>query len=271
VELALLGKLDEIISYFQQAIEMNRKLYPNGHPSIASILGNVATLRYRQGMYAQAEPAMRDAIAEGIRVLGAEYPDIGYDKNSLANILIHLGKLDEAAMLLEEASVEIHKQFGDKHPNAASVISSRAVLAAARGDHAQAVQLEREAIAMDEALLPPTNNKITSMRLVLGENLFALGKYEEARAELAIALTNARTAKTPLPIVIAHAQAAAALVEDALGQNTTASQLREEAASSLSRLPPGPNGERDEVHRLLSMSPPVRSPSATGSANANSR
>ena len=56
---------------------------------------------------------------------------------------------------------------------------------------------------------------------------------------------------TAIPAMYAHAQAGAAMAEAALGQADAADKLRSDAKASLAQMPPGPNGEREEVLRLL--------------------
>jgi serine/threonine-protein kinase len=251
VELISEGKLDEGVDSVQKSIALDREIYPAGHPETADSYVNVAMVRLRQGRYAEAETAMRAGIAEEVRVRGADYPDIGYDQNSLARILIAEGKLDEAQVLLDAALADSRKRHGDKHVYAASALIGQAMLNAARRDHAQASVRAREAVQMYEQLLPVDHNKTTAARLVLGENLDALDRHAEAQAVFAQAVAYARGTSSAVPVLLAHALADLARADDALGQSADAGKLRREAETQLTRVPAGPNAERDEVMRLL--------------------
>jgi serine/threonine-protein kinase len=251
VELALGGKLEEAIPFFDRSIDVLKKLYPEGHPAIAAGLTNVAMLHFRQGDFAQAEPAMRAGMAEGVRVRGERYPDYGYDENSLAGILLAEHKLDEAQSLLDDALADLRKRHGDKHVDVASVLVNQARLSSARGDHALALTRAREGTEMFAGLLPANHNRLTAARLVLGEQLYALAQYDEARTVFAAALANARASKSPVPVLIAHAAADAARVEAAAGQKGAAEQFRAQANAALEQVAPGPNAEREQVKQLL--------------------
>jgi len=252
VELISEGKLDEGIDNVQKSIALDRQIYPEGHPETADSYVNVAMVRLRQGRYAEAEVAMRSGMEEEVRVRGPDYPDIGYDQNSLARILIPEGRFDEAQALLDAALADSRKRHGEKHVYTASALIGQALLLAGRGDHAGAAAHAREAVAMYEELLPADHNKTTAARLVLGENLFALGEYAQAQAIFAVAADHARGTSAPVPVLVAHAFADLSRAEAALGHDAQSQQARQQASVALAQVPPGSNAERDQVQKLLS-------------------
>jgi serine/threonine protein kinase len=254
-ELVVEDKLEEATNYYQQSIALDRRIYPSGHPGIAVSLTNMAMARFFQGMYVDAEATIREAIAEEIRLRGTDYPYSDLDKDCLARILIRLGKLDEAQTLLDEALADSRKRHGEKPIVAAGLLTDQALLFAARGDHVQAVTRAREAIAIYEQLLPASHFRTTRARLILGENLYALGQYEQAQTIFSSALANARTSASPIPIALADALADLARADDALGHPDDARRLRQEAQAQITQIPPGRNAERDEVKRLLAEKP----------------
>jgi len=258
VELISEGMLDEGVDNVQKSIALDRQIYPAGHPETADSYVNVAMVRLRQGRYAEAETAMRAGLAEEIRARGEDYPDIGYDQNSLARILIAEGNLDEAQTLLDAALADSRKRHGERHVYAASALISQSMLYAARSDYAQASVAARDAVAMYEQLLPANHNKTTAARLALGENLFALARYAEAQAIFTQAVAYARGASSAVPVLLAHALADLALADDALGRSGEAADLRREADDQLTRVPAGPNAERDEVAHLLTATGSLR-------------
>jgi tetratricopeptide (TPR) repeat protein len=220
-------------------------------------------VRLRQGRYAEAETAMRAGMDEEVRARGPDYPDIGYDQNSLARILIAENKLDEAQTLLDAALADSRKRHGEKHVYAASALIGQALLYAARHDHEKASARAGAAVEMYEQLLPANHNKTTAARLLLGENIYALGQHAEAQVIFTQAVTYARGGSSPVPVLLAHALADLARADDALGQSDEARKLRYEAESQLALVPPGPNAEREEVARLLASTAEERPRSAS--------
>jgi serine/threonine-protein kinase len=255
--LVLEGKLDEGADFYQQSIALDRRIFPDGGLNLPVSLANIARVRFDQGLYADAEATMREAIVDKIRLLGSDYSDNNddYDKASLARILIPLGKLDEAQTLLDEALADGRKRHNGKQIDVAFALIVEAQLLAVRGDHAQAADRAREAVALYAERMPANYSKATAARLTLGENLQALGQYAQARTIFAAALAYARSTDPPVLSIVARALADLARTDEALGRPEEARPLRTEARLLIADMPPGRNVERDEVKRLLAEAP----------------
>jgi len=253
VALVLQGKLDEGADCYRRAMAMDRGLFPDGDLNGATTLANIARVLFDQGLNAEAEAAMREAIAQKTRLLGADYADNGddYDEVNLARMLIPLGKLDEAQLWLDAVFADGDRRHRGKHPDVAFALFVEAQLLATRGEHAQAVARAGEAVALYDALMPPGYAKATTARLQLGEELQALGRHAEAQSVFGTALTQARIAVPPVPSVLAHALADLAGADAALGDAAQADVLRRQARAVIADMPAGRNAERDAIDRLL--------------------
>jgi serine/threonine-protein kinase len=253
VVLVLQGKLDEGADCYRRALAMDRALFPGGDLNGATTLANIARVRLDQGLYVEAEAAMREAIAQKTRLLGVDYADNGddYDEVNLARMLIPLGKLDEAQLWLDAVLADGDRRHGGRHTDVAFALFVEAQLLGTRGDHAQAVARAREAVALYDALMPAGYAKTTAARLRLGEELQALGHHAEAQSVFGAALAQARAAVPPVPVVLAHALADVAGADAALGDTAQADTLRRQARAAIAGMPSGRNVERDAVDRLL--------------------
>lgn len=251
--LALEGKLDEAAGLYANAIAVDRDLGAAGEISAATSTGNLARIRFEQGAYADAEAGMRDAIASKRQLLGADYVDNGgaYDATSLAQILVALGRYEEAQVLIDQALDETRRRHQTAHPDTAFALMVQAELAAAGGDHAAAAASASDAVFMYAALANALSSKPIRARLVLGENLHALGRDEEARASIETALAAARSTSPPDQALVAHAAADLERVDVALGDAASAAPARAEAEAALGSLPDGANVERKRAISLL--------------------
>jgi tetratricopeptide (TPR) repeat protein len=128
--------------------------------------------------YLRAEPALRATWDE----LG-EVGERGYRSTVggyLGQVLARLGRLAEAADLLDEA---LSISTPDDWVTVASVLSGHALVASARGEHGEAVRLARESVDLVDAHEYLTMQQ--DYRLLLAEVLVAAGRVREAVEALA--------------------------------------------------------------------------------------
>ena len=251
--LAVQGKLEEGVEAYRQAVALDRRIFPAGGLNGATSLTNVAKVRLEQGLYAVAEATMREAIAMKERLLGADYVDNNgdYDRSGLAQILVASGKLGEAQKLLDDVEAHAPDHHGSGGTERAFTRLVEAQLFVARGDHAHAVERAREAVAIYDTSMPAGYARTTVARLILGENLHALGRDTDAQAVFTEALRAARATQPPVASVVVRAMANMAASDAALGDAGQARELRVQAEALMAEVPSGRNIARDDVRRLL--------------------
>ena len=248
------GKFEQAHAFYVKAIGIDRALGPAADSSEAVSLANLARLRFRQGIYAEAEAGLRDAIERKQRTLGADYGDNGrsYDRASLAEILIARGHLDEARVIAAEALAEARRRHSEVHPDVAFALTVQAELMAANGMRERAVVLAGSAAAMYAALADQSSERAIRARLLYGEILQALGRNSAARPQLQSALAAADTMAPATPALVAHVEGELARVDASLGDRVAAARMSEQAQASLADVEAGPNAERDAVrHRAI--------------------
>ena len=247
------GKFEQAHALYLKAIGVNRALAPAADLSEAVIRANLARLRFRQGVYAEAEAGLRDAIELQQRLLGADYEDNGrsYDRACLAEVLIARGHLDEAGVIAANALAEARRHYSDAHPDVAFALTVQAEVMAANGAHERAVVLAGDAVAMYAALADQASEKAIRARLLFGEILQTLGRNSAARPQLQSALAAAETMAPATPALVAHIEADLARVEASLGDRAAAARMREQAQAALADVEAGPNAERNAVLHLL--------------------
>jgi serine/threonine-protein kinase len=218
-----------------KAIGVDRTLAPAADLSEAVSLANLARLRFRQGVYAEAEAGLRDAIELQQRMLGTDYEDNGrsYDRACLAEVLIARGHLDEAGVIAADALAEARRRHSEAHPDVAFALTVQAELMAANGTRERAVVLAGGAVAMYAALADQGSEKAIRARLLFGEILQTLGRNSAARPQLQSALAAADTIAPTTPALVAHVEADLARVDASLGDRAAAARMREQAQASL--------------------------------------
>jgi serine/threonine-protein kinase len=245
------GKFKQAHAFYLKAIGVDQVLAPAADLSEAVSLANLARLRFRQGVYAEAEARLRYAIELQQRMLGADYEDNGrsYDRACLAEVLIARGHLDEAGVMAAEALAEARRRHSEAHPDVAFALTVQAELMAANGARERAVVLAGRAVAMYAALSDQGSEKAIRARLLFAEILQTIGRNGAARPQLQSALAAADTMASPA--LVAHVEADLARVNASLGDRAAAARMREQAQASLADVQAGPNAERNAVLHLL--------------------
>ncbi|MDR3446384.1 MULTISPECIES: serine/threonine-protein kinase [unclassified Dyella] len=247
------GKLDEALAFYTKSIAVDQALKPASVPTEAISISNIAKLRFRQGAYAEAEAGMRDAIARRQRLLGVDYIDNGrgYDRTYLAEMLIACGRFDEARAEADGALAEARHRYRDAHPDTAFALTAKAELLAATGDYEHAVAFGAQAVEIYTALDDERSEKAIRARIVYADALQELGRDREAAVQLDDALSAAHSNVPNTSVLVARIEADLAHVDAALGDKTSAENLRADARVMLANAEAGPNTDRETATHLL--------------------
>ena len=81
------GKYDEAEPLYHEALAIDRKVLPDGHPDIATDLNNLALLLKAQGKYSEAEPLCRESLGIRKTVWPSGHPSTTAALSNLAELL----------------------------------------------------------------------------------------------------------------------------------------------------------------------------------------
>ena len=70
--------------YYEQALEINRKVLGEEHPDMARSLNNLAKLYFYEGNLQEAEDFMNRAVMIFEKILGSQHPDTESVRKNLA-------------------------------------------------------------------------------------------------------------------------------------------------------------------------------------------
>jgi CHAT domain-containing protein/Tfp pilus assembly protein PilF len=236
-----LGQWKEAETLYRQALDLRKQVLGERHPHYATNLNNLAVLYYSQGEYTQAERLFRQVLMLRKQVLGERHPDYATSLNNLAGLYRDQGEYARAEPLQRQA-LEILKQLlGERHPNYAASLNNLAFLYQAQGEYARAEPLFRQARDIHKQALGerhPTYalglNNLAFLYQGQGEYGQAEPLYRQAIAAMrqrpdgpSIDLGHLTAADLrPLPDTVKWLGNYGALLEQRLGRQPTAAQLR---------------------------------------------
>ncbi|WXA91599.1 serine/threonine-protein kinase [Pendulispora brunnea] len=118
--------------------------------------------------------------------LGRSHHRYGEALDGLASALAAKGRNRDALEAQEKACAMVEKEFGSPHPEFARCLVHLAGLHGDLGDEARSVEIQQRALVMF-AQVPGHPNHLAMSHRNLADSFIMLGRFDEARAELAAA------------------------------------------------------------------------------------
>jgi eukaryotic-like serine/threonine-protein kinase len=180
--LAATGRLDEALVLHEQAIAAFTASLGSDHTMTALARGNLAALQVRAGALTAARAQFSSAITTLAGRLGPEHAELATLHHGLGIVLAGLGEPAAGALELRQALAARRTSLPPEHPHLVSTLVSLARAEHQRGDAAAAVELSREALALDAAHRGGDAELLARRELALAEQLADVATAE-ARAE----------------------------------------------------------------------------------------
>ena len=176
------GRLDEADSLTRAALEIDRRLHGDGHPTIADGLINLAAAEVQRGRYVEAEPYFRDAVGIFEGYHGPDHPETASALRMLGNDLIFQDRLADAEPLLERALAIQERALSPEHPRLANTLSDLAYVRLQAGEYDEAVGLYRRIVGIYETSNGPDHYFVAIGLSNLANALSEGGRLEAAQA-----------------------------------------------------------------------------------------
>jgi tetratricopeptide (TPR) repeat protein len=152
------------------------------------LMNQLGLLFLGKGLYSQAEPWLRRALAIGEVAFGPAHTEVATYLNNLAQLLKDTTRLEEAEPLMRRALVIGEAFFGNEHPNVARHLNNLALLLKDTTRLEEAEPLMRRALAIDETSFGNEHPKVAIRLNNLALLLMATNRLEEAESLMRRAL-----------------------------------------------------------------------------------
>ena len=182
-------RTQEAIPAFREALAIRRRLLDARNPLVTSVQTDLALSLTDAGGNAEAEVILRSVADSQREVLGDRHPQYGDTLNTLAIVLMTLGKLDESDQLLQQA-LTIAQSLKDDD-SAAVVYNNFATLRHLQDDDEAGLDFARKALAVwtRDGAAPP----MTAQQKIAAFDYFR-GDYAQAESEFRLLLDRRRKA-----------------------------------------------------------------------------
>ena len=240
------GHLPEADRLNRRALEVDRRLHGELHPSVAHDLLNLAAAAETRGEYAEAERMEREALAIFERWYGADHPETASAMMILARALVLQQQLEPASGFLYRARDVFTRAYTEPHRRVGLIHNEIGVLASRRGRYDEAILAFTRALDVYRQVYRDGKSQYISVGLAnLGGAHYDKGDYPAAEKYLtdAVALSSEVLTRDHTNTAIAQVKLARVLVR--LQRYGDALLLLDEACVTFEKhLPPSAN----EVH-----------------------
>jgi tetratricopeptide (TPR) repeat protein len=164
----------------REALALNKKLFGNEHPEVASWLNWLGGALFMQGRRAEAEPMLREALAMQRKLLGNEHLYVADSLNTLA-LLLWQGqhKRAEAELMFREALAMCRKLLGNEDPYMAYPLFNLGQLLRGQGRLTEAEAMSREALALNRKFFGNERRAVAGSVWGLAHILCRQKKFDE--------------------------------------------------------------------------------------------
>jgi tetratricopeptide (TPR) repeat protein len=185
--LGMQGRYAEAELHLRRALDIRERALGRDHLLVGEILNNLGlVLSNQEGpeKRAEAEAIFTRALGVIEASVGPGHPSLAYPLNSLGVLYLEEERCADAVPLLERA-LEINRRTLDReHKALAYPVLNIAACNATLERHAEAVKGYREGLALLTRVTGENHGNVARIHRDLGEELVALGRYEDAADEL---------------------------------------------------------------------------------------
>jgi tetratricopeptide (TPR) repeat protein len=195
-----LGRHADAEPLYREALEINRRVFPAGHPNIAVNLNNLALVLLAQRRPADAEPLFLEALDLYRRPARPDHTQIASVLHNLSSLYLGQGKVTDAERVLHEALDIRLRALPPGHPDIARSQFALATLLSKQSRFVEAETFERQALdirkqALHDGPTPPLGALIdlAAVYTQLAHTLLVQEQFSEAArfAREGLALTEA--------------------------------------------------------------------------------
>ncbi|MBF8263420.1 MAG: tetratricopeptide repeat protein [Parachlamydiales bacterium] len=174
------GNPAKSLGYFQESLELLKKILPDDDPRIAIAYGSVGISLNRADRSEEGQHYLSKALELQKKILGDDHPETAKSCANLAISLLNLGK-HQQALEYHLKALEIRKKtLGDEHPVTAKSYSGTGITLIGFQKYDEALFYNQKALEIRKKTLGENHSETAQSYSRLGINLGKLGRREEA-------------------------------------------------------------------------------------------
>ena len=175
-------RYEEAQHCYDQAMALLAAAVDESHPAVLAVQLDIGLLAFRSGKLDRAEQVLDHVSASLCDVFGTGHRRCGHAHLQLAEVLRSQGRLDQASEHVMHGLAAYQRAYESDHPALAEVHIRLGALLYRRGEYQRALDEYRAAYALEVANKSADHVDAAYAQATVAEALWALGRFDEARA-----------------------------------------------------------------------------------------
>ncbi len=179
-------RLEDAERIGREALRVRQATLDPGHPDVLITMSNLALVLEQRGRYPEAESLLRERARLSAERLGSAHRSSLVASNNLAYMLWRTGRYLEAEevfrQIVQDAKSDSLGVRNPNRPNLAIFLNNLAVAVGRRGATDEAIELQREALAINVEVLGERHPRVASDMANLASAYVEAGDLEAAEA-----------------------------------------------------------------------------------------
>jgi tetratricopeptide (TPR) repeat protein len=175
-----IGDSKKAVDYFEKALEIDREVYGEKHPDVATMLSNLGLAWDSLGDSKKAIEYFEKALKIDREVYGEKHPDVATRLNNLGGAWKSLGDYKKAIDYFEKALKIDREVYGEKHPSVATYLNNLGSAWLSLGDYKKAIDYFEKALKIDREVYGDKHPDVATDLNNLGGAWDSLGDYKKA-------------------------------------------------------------------------------------------
>ncbi|CAF0770711.1 unnamed protein product [Adineta steineri] len=174
------GDYEKAVWYHEKALEIDQKILPSNHPSLASSLNNIGNVYDRIGEYSKSLSSHEKALEIYKKTLPSNHPSLAASLNNIGNVYDRIGEYSKALSSHEKALEIYKKTLPSNHPSLATSLNNIGYLYEMMGEYSKALSSHEKALEIDEKALPSNHPSLATSLNNIGNVYNRTGEYSKS-------------------------------------------------------------------------------------------
>jgi tetratricopeptide (TPR) repeat protein len=174
------GKAREAISYYEQALSIDKAVYGDRHPDVARDLNNIGEAWRVLGESKKAIEYLEQALSIDKEVHGNRHPNVAIDLSNIGSAWYALGEPKKAIEYYKQALSIGKEVYGERHPDVATYLNNIGSAWDALGEHKKAIEYLEQVLSIDKEVYGERHPDVATDLNNIGSAWNALGEPKKA-------------------------------------------------------------------------------------------
>jgi tetratricopeptide (TPR) repeat protein len=174
------GDVRQALEYYEQTLAIDKEVYGDKHPSVATTLNNIGSAWAAMGEPKKALEYYEQALSIDMEVYGERHPSVAAMLNNIGGVWNALGEPKKALEYYEQVLSIDKEVYGERHPSVAETLNNIGMAWDALGEPKKALKYYEQALNIGKEVYGTRHPSIATRLSNIGGAWYARGEPKKA-------------------------------------------------------------------------------------------